>query len=133
VLMIVTAMPSWERAANNPKIITAHHESVPRKLAACSFTPRTDALTRFLEKLPTTTAVSIINAANFLGTLSWWAVIIFGLLAALSQLGIAVTIINTLVTGLVVMVALAGGIAFGLGGKDYASHLIKKFREQVEE
>ena len=74
-----------------------------------------------------------LNAANFLGTLTWWSVIIFGLLAALSQLGIAVTIINTLVTGFVVMFALAGGIAFGLGGKDYASHLIEKFREQVEE
>jgi len=74
-----------------------------------------------------------MHAANFLGTLTWWSVIVFGLLAALSQLGIAVTIINTLVTGLVVMVALAGGIAFGLGGKDYASHLIKRFREQVEE
>jgi hypothetical protein len=74
-----------------------------------------------------------LNAANFLGTLTWWSVVVFGLLAALSQLGIAVTIINTLVTGFVVMIALAGGIAFGLGGKDYANHLIGKFREQVEE
>lgn len=74
-----------------------------------------------------------LHAANFLGTLTWWSVVIFGLLAALSQLGIAVTIINTLVTGFVVMFALAGGIAFGLGGKDYASYLIKKFRDQVED
>lgn len=72
-----------------------------------------------------------MHAASFLGTLTWWAVVVFGLLAALTQLGIAVTIINTLVTGLVVMVALAGGIAFGLGGKEYASHLISKLRSQV--
>lgn len=74
-----------------------------------------------------------LHAANFLGTLTWWSVVIFGLLAALSQLGIAVTIINTLVTGFVVMVALAGGIAFGLGGKEYASDLLEKLRERVEE
>ena len=74
-----------------------------------------------------------LHAANFLGTVTWWSVVIFGLLAALSQLGIAVTIINTLVTGFVVMFALAGGIAFGLGGKEYASHLLKKLQEQVEE
>ena len=74
-----------------------------------------------------------LNSANFLGTLTWWAVVVFGVFAALSQLGIAVTIINSLVTGFVVMVALAGGIAFGLGGKDYASHLLNKLREQVEE
>jgi len=73
-----------------------------------------------------------LHAANFLGTLTWWSVVIFGLLAALSQLGIAVAIINTIVTGVVVMFALAGGIAFGLGGKDYASHLISKLRDQVE-
>ncbi len=74
-----------------------------------------------------------LGNANFLGTLTHWAVIVFAFLAALSQLGIAVGIINTLVTGLVVMIALAGGIAFGLGGKDYASHLLSRFREQVEE
>ena len=74
-----------------------------------------------------------LNNSNFLGALTWWAVVIFALLASLSQLGIAVAIINTLVTGFVVMVALAGGIAFGFGGKGYAEHLIKKFREQVED
>ena len=74
-----------------------------------------------------------LNSANFLGTLTWWAVVVFGIFAALSQLGIAVAIINTLVTGFVVMIALAGGIAFGLGGKEYASHLINRLREQVEE
>src|SRR3989338_2342665 len=72
-----------------------------------------------------------MHAAKFLGTLTWWAVVIFGLLASLTQLGIAVSIINPLVTGFVVMIALAGGIAFGLGGKDYASHLIGKLRSQV--
>jgi len=72
------------------------------------------------------------HTANFLGALSWWAIIVFGFFAALSQLGIAVSIINTLVTGFVAMFALAGGIAFGLGGKDYASHLLGKFRNQVE-
>jgi len=73
-----------------------------------------------------------LHASGFLGTLTWWAVTIFGLLAALLQLGIAVSIINTLITGLIAMFALAGGLAFGLGGKDYANHLINRFREHVE-
>jgi len=30
------------------------------------------------------------------------------------------------------MIALAGGIAFGLGGKEYASHLVERFRDQTE-
>lgn len=73
-----------------------------------------------------------LHGARFLGTLSWWAVVVFGFLASLAQLGIAVSIINTLVTGFVVMLALAGGIAFGLGGKDYAAHLLGRFRDNVE-
>jgi len=73
-----------------------------------------------------------LHAANFLGALTWWSVVIFGFLTALSQLGIAVQIINSIVTGIVAMFALAGGIAFGLGGKEYAASLIDKFRSHVE-
>jgi len=73
-----------------------------------------------------------LHAAHFLGALTWWAVVVFGFLAALSQLGVAVTIINALVTGFVAMIALAGGIAFGLGGKDYAAELVSKIKEHLE-
>jgi hypothetical protein len=73
-----------------------------------------------------------LHASNFLSSLTWWSVVVFGLLTALSQLGIAVSIINAVITGLVAMLALAGGIAFGIGGKEYASHLIEKFRGNIE-
>ncbi|KKT92104.1 MAG: CmpX protein [Candidatus Jorgensenbacteria bacterium GW2011_GWA2_45_13] len=73
-----------------------------------------------------------LHASKFLSSLTWWAVVLFGFFAALTQLGVAVSIINSLVTGFVAMLAIAGGIAFGLGGKDYASHLISKLREHVE-
>lgn len=59
-----------------------------------------------------------LHASNFLGSLTWWSVVVFGFFAALSQLGVAVQIINALVTGFVAMLAIAGGIAFGLGGKE---------------
>ncbi|MEK9194596.1 MAG: hypothetical protein AAB884_02190 [Patescibacteria group bacterium] len=73
-----------------------------------------------------------LHSAGFLGTLTWWAVVIFGFFAALSQLGVAVALINSLVTGFVAMLALAGGIAFGLGGKEYASDLLRRLREHTE-
>ncbi len=73
-----------------------------------------------------------LHASNFLGSLTWWSVTIFGFFAALSQLGVAVQIINAVVTGFVAMLAIAGGIAFGLGGKDYASSLVSKLRDHVE-
>jgi hypothetical protein len=73
-----------------------------------------------------------LNAAHFLGTLVWWMVIVFGFLAALEQLNIAATIIQTIVTGFIAMLALAGGLAFGLGGKDYAHHLLDKLKSRTE-
>lgn len=86
-----------------------------------------------LKRLVTASVMSArLHAAHFLGALTWWSVVVFGFLAALVQLNIAVTIINTVITGFIVMFALAGGLAFGLGGKDYANHLINKFRDMTE-
>ena len=74
-----------------------------------------------------------LHNPKFLGTLAWWVIIVFGFLAALIQIGIAAAILNTLITGLIAMLAIAGGLAFGLGGRDYAAYLIEKFRKQTEE
>lgn len=73
-----------------------------------------------------------LHASQFLASLTWWAVVVFGFLAALSQLGVAVALINSLITGFVAMLALAGGIAFGLGGKGYAENLVNRLRDNTE-
>jgi hypothetical protein len=73
-----------------------------------------------------------LHASKFLGALTWWSVVIFGFLAALLQLGVATAIIQTVVMGFIAMLALAGGIAFGLGGKDYATYLVGKLRNHTE-
>ncbi len=73
-----------------------------------------------------------LHAAKFLGSAAWWVVMVFGGLASLVQLGIAVSIINTLITGFIAMISLAGGLAFGLGGKDYAAHLMQKLQNEME-
>ena len=82
--------------------------------------------------IKTSVAGAKLEGANFLGSLAWWVIVIFGLLAALVQLGIAGNVFNITLSGLIAMIAIAGGIAFGLGGKDYASHLISKMRDQFE-
>jgi len=73
-----------------------------------------------------------LHASSFLGTLAWWVSVVFGCLAALLQLGVGEQIIQTIIIGVIAMLSLAGGIAFGIGGKDYAAHLIQKLRERVE-
>ena len=73
-----------------------------------------------------------LHAARTLGTIAWWGMVVFGFLTALVQLGVAVQIINTLSTGLVAMLALAGGLAFGLGGKEHANQWLSKIKEEID-
>ena len=72
-----------------------------------------------------------LHSAHFLGALTKWAVLVFAFLAALSQLGIAGALVNTLIMGFVAMLAIAGGLAFGLGGKDVAAAWLEKLRSEV--
>jgi len=72
-----------------------------------------------------------LHSAKTLGTIAWWGLVTFGFLAALMQLGVAVQIINTLITGLIAMLALAGGLAFGLGGKDHAKEWLGKMKDEM--
>jgi len=62
-----------------------------------------------------------------------WAIWIFGFIIALSQLGIAANLMQTLWIGIVAMLALAGGLAFGLGGKDLAAKILEKIREELSQ
>ena len=106
---------------------------VPNVIIAVLIMLASIVIANILKKLVTASVKGAkLHASNFLASLTWWSVIIFGLFTALTQIGIAVVIIQSLVTGFVAMIAIAGGIAFGLGGKDYAASLISKMREHVE-
>jgi hypothetical protein len=69
--------------------------------------------------------------ALFLGRLSKWSILLFALMAALVQLGIAANLVQILFTGLVFMVAIAGGLAFGLGGRDHASRALDSLEDSM--
>ncbi len=71
--------------------------------------------------------------ADLLGGITKWAIWIFAILAAFNQLNIGAVFAQTLFTGLVAMLALAGGLAFGLGGRDAASRYIDKLRSDISE
>lgn len=74
-----------------------------------------------------------VMSASILASISKWAILIFGVLAALNQLGIAESIVNTLFIGFVAAVSLAIGLSFGLGGKEEAALILKKLREELSE
>jgi hypothetical protein len=71
------------------------------------------------------------DSARTIAMVGRWSVLIFVFLVVLNQLGIASDLIRILFSGIVAMVALAGGLAFGLGGKDAARDIIEKLRKKI--
>jgi hypothetical protein len=41
-------------------------------------------------------------------------------------------VINSLVIGVIAMISLAGGLAFGLGGREQAADIIRRGRDSVK-
>ncbi len=87
---------------------------------------------RFLEGLVRgSVKAAQLASANFLGSLTKWAVLVFSLLVALNQLRVADEIIRIVVIGVVAAGAIALGLSFGLGGKSHAEDFIGKMRQRV--
>ena len=62
-----------------------------------------------------------------------WSIWVFALLAILHQLGIAKPLMETLFTGLVAMLVISLGIAFGLGGKDVAAEILQDVKRKLKD
>lgn len=71
------------------------------------------------------------DSAKGIAMIGRWAVLVFVFLVALNQLGIASDLIQILFAGIVAMIAIAGGLAFGLGGKEVARDVIEKMRKKL--
>lgn len=72
------------------------------------------------------------TSGNTLAVFTKWTVMFFTVLIVLNQLGVAQDLIRILFTGIVVMLALAGGLAFGLGGQIAAKEVIEEWRMKLK-
>ena len=67
---------------------------------------------------------------GMLATVAKFAIWTFAIVVAINQLGIATTLVNTLFMGFVGALALAAGLAFGLGGRDTAARIVSNWYNQ---
>lgn len=79
------------------------------------------------------TAQAGFNNPDTLATVAKVAVWGFAIVVALNQIGIAATLVNTLLTATVGALALAFGLAFGLGGKDEAARILAELKKSADE
>lgn len=71
------------------------------------------------------TAKAGFDKPDFLANIASTAVWVFAVVVAVNQLGIATTLVNTLFMGVVGALALALGLAFGLGGRETAGQIVQ--------
>lgn len=91
-------------------------------------------LARFIEhSVRASVKAARLQSANFLAMLARWSVLIFAFLIALDQLKVGQELIRIFVMGIVAMAAIAGGLAFGMGGRDMAGDWLHDLRKKVQD
>jgi hypothetical protein len=79
------------------------------------------------------TAQSGLGSPDLLANVARIGVWAFAIVVAVNQIGIATQLVNTLVMGFVAAVALATGLAFGLGGRDTAAQIVRGWYEGAQQ
>ncbi len=106
---------------------------IPNVVVAMAIIVIGSLIARFLSGLVRSSVSELgVGRPNLLATLTQYIVIGFAVIAAIDQLGVAATLINTLLIGLIGSVALAVGLAFGLGGRDVAAQITQKWYESSQ-
>ena len=69
---------------------------------------------------------------HLVGVIVKWSIWIFALLAMLIQLQVAPSLINTLFTGFVAVIVISAGLAFGLGGREIATEVLRDLYKKLK-
>ena len=86
-----------------------------------------------LEKIAIAAVIKAkIKSTHAIALVVRWSVYLFSLMAILLQLNIASPLVQTLFTGLIAILVIAGGLAFGLGGKDLAKQVLEDIYQRVK-
>jgi len=80
-----------------------------------------------------TVRASGLHKGDVLGAVTRWAIIIFSIIAALAQLQIATAFLQDLFRAVVAMLAIAGGLAFGLGGQAHAKKALDYIEDNLKQ
>jgi hypothetical protein len=73
-----------------------------------------------------------LDNSDFLARIASVVVWAFAIVVAVNQLGIATELVNTLFMAVVGALALAVGLAFGLGGRDTAAEIVRKWYAKAQ-
>lgn len=129
---LVAALDVFQLQAINALLTSVVTQFIPNIAIASLILIVGAILADFVQKVMAGAAKAVdAKSSGLIGGIARWAIWVFAIIAALMQLHIADQILSTLVTGLVAMLAIAGGLSFGLGGKEAAARYIEKLRGDI--
>ncbi len=74
-----------------------------------------------------------LRSAGFIGKVARYAIWIFAILAALTQLNVATGLIQAVVQGIIIALALGVGLSFGLGGQAAAARYLEHLQSDIKD
>lgn len=108
--------------------------AIPRVLSAAFILTAGILLAGLIESLVKGSVAQVdLKLGRVAGKFASYIVVIFAVLAAINEIGIAQALINSLFIGVVAMLALGFGLALGLGAKDLVAKILNEWYEQLKE
>ncbi|MCB9809093.1 hypothetical protein H6776_01715 [Candidatus Nomurabacteria bacterium] len=135
VVFAIFAFDMLHLDAINMFLSTIATDFIPNLAIAAVILFAGSILAEFLAKLAKASFKFVQHGtrSHMIGTVVRWAVWIFTIILVLDQLGIAQTYLQAIFIAVIAMVALAGGLAFGLGGRDAAARFIEETSHNLKE
>lgn len=107
---------------------------LPNVIVAALIFVVTVILVDIVEKVVRVAVESIkVGFGQMVSAVIKWSIWIFAIIMILYQLGIGRPFMETLFTGLVAMLVISLGIAFGLGGKEVAAEILQDLKRKLKE
>lgn len=133
-IIIVSLLPALE-ILNLPKVydlVFSVVAYIPRVIVAVAIIIIGGVIADLVARLVESTAQTIgAKTAAVAADLARWIIIVMAVITAVNQLGINTVIVNQVILGLIAMLAIAGGLAFGLGGQAAAKEVIESVKKSA--
>lgn len=133
IIFLVPTLEAWRLDAVNT-VLNRVILYIPNVIVAVIIAMIGLVFARIGQRVSYSSAKSLgAHLATTVGLIAQWSITVFTGFLVLHQLGVAQELLRILFAGLVAMIAIAGGLSFGLGGQHTAKQILddlwKKFQK----